>query len=159
MERGARIRIEAPAGEVFDWLTTLTHHGRLIPLTRVAAPTRPAAVGDVVTAVTLGLLRDVMVVTRVERPAEPAGPGGPVGRATFSKTGPMLLGWASIEVVPAGETACEVRWTESIHASVWGRRTGGALLTRGGGLMVALALRRARRILARGRRPRGPGCP
>ncbi len=139
----ASLRIRVPAGVVFDRLTTLPFHGGLIPLTRVAAPDRPARIGDVVTAVSAGVLRDVMVVADTCRPV-----GERRGRARFAKTGPVLFGWAGIDVVPLGPDTCLVRWSEHIRL----RRTSGRLLSRAGAAMAALALLRARRLLEHERR-------
>lgn len=145
--RTASLRIRVPARVAFDRLTTLPFHGRLIPLTHVAAPDRPARIGDVVTAVSAGVLRDVMVVT--DAGWEDAGERVR-GSVRLVKTGPVLLGWASIVVVPLGEHACLVRWSEHIRL----RRTSGALLSRAGALMAARALRRARAILQHEGEPR-----
>lgn len=142
-DRTASLRIAVSAHTAHDWLISVRNHERLIPFTRIAAPARPAVIGDVVAAVSVGVLRDVMVVTDARW--ETLGPACGRGVVRFAKTGPVLFGWAILAVHPLGPDACLVRWSECIRL----RGTSGALLSRAAALMAALALHRTRRLLER----------
>lgn len=103
----ARRTIDLPAALVFDRLTALRNHERLIPLTTIDAPMRRPRTGDVVVATTAAVLKDTMELVTYERPVADA-----VGRAVWVKCGPALLGEAEITVSRLSEHACEVTWSE-----------------------------------------------
>ncbi|TDE94107.1 hypothetical protein EXU48_11720 [Occultella glacieicola] len=103
---------------LFDRVTALANHERLIPLTRVHAPHRRPRVGDRVVATSAGVLRDVMLLTQYERPdgvADPRSAVAGVGRAVYRKLGPVLLGRAEIVVTALGPATARVDWTEDVR--------------------------------------------
>lgn len=133
--------IDLPASVCFDRLTALRNHERLIPLTTIDAPRRRPQVGDVAIATTAGLLKDTMELVRYERPASDA-----VGRATWIKRGPVLLGEAEILISRLSETACRVEWIErdiQFSGMPFTTRPLTALL----GVMTRLALGRFERLV------------
>ena len=101
------------AGSLFDRITALKNHERLIPFTRIEAPGRRPRVGDTVVATSLGVIRDVMLLTRYERPG--ARGGNHSGTAMYRKVGPLLLGTAEITVTPLPDHTARVDWTEEVH--------------------------------------------
>ncbi|MPV38732.1 SRPBCC family protein [Georgenia subflava] len=104
-----RRALPVPAAAAFGLLTDLAGHHRWIPLTRTDAPPAPPRPGDLLTAVTAGVLPDRMVVTEVRAPA-----GDTAGVLRVRKEGPLLLGPVTIAVEPAGHDRCTVRWTEEV---------------------------------------------
>jgi len=106
VESRASCEIELPAAVVFDRLTALRNHERLIPLTRISTPDRRPAVGDVTVATSAGLLRDTMELVAYQRPGDDG-----VGAARWVKRGPVLLGEAEIVVTPVA-AGCRVDWIE-----------------------------------------------
>ncbi|WP_163543806.1 hypothetical protein [Occultella kanbiaonis] len=131
------------ATALFDRVTALANHERLIPLTRICAPARRPRVGDRVVATSAWVLRDVMLLTHYERPDGVADLGSavaPVGRAIYRKTGPLLLGTAEIVVTALGPTTARVDWSEDVRlVAPW--RPAEALVCPLLGLMTARALR------------------
>ncbi|HEY0188776.1 MAG TPA: SRPBCC family protein [Cellulomonas sp.] len=113
------------AGRAWPLVADARHHGRWVPLTRVAldgrdgpVPTdRPPRVGDVVRAVSGPGARHggpgLVDRLRVERYEPPL--GSVPGVAVFVRLGPVLLGSAQIEVEQAGPDASRVTWSESAH--------------------------------------------
>lgn len=141
--------IGLPAAVVFDRLTALRNHERLIPLTKVEAPGRRPEVGDVMVATTARLLRDTMELVRYEMSHD-------VGRAVWVKQGPVLLGEAEIVVTSLGEQTCRVDWVERdvrIVGLPWTVRPITVLL----GAMTRLALARFDRLVRH--RWDAPGTP
>ena len=106
VESRASREIGLPAAVVFDRLTALRNHERLIPLTTIEAPDRRPEVGDVAIATSAGFLRDTMELVAYRPPHN----GGP-GSARWVKRGPVLLGEAEIVVTPAA-VGCRVDWIE-----------------------------------------------
>lgn len=112
----ASIDLLAPAGAVWDLVADVRNHQRWIPLTRVdAAPA--LGVGDTFVAVTGpratrggGGLRDTMTVVRSDPPTATA-----PGVGVYRKTGPVLLGEATVHVRPTGPASCTLIWTEAVH--------------------------------------------
>lgn len=107
-----------PARTAWDALTDAAHHGAWVPLTRVDTD-RPVQLGQRVAAVSgpgarqgLPGLVDRMEVTRYDPPGDDA--GGATGTAVWTKRGPLLLGEASIVVLPTGPSSCRVTWTERV---------------------------------------------
>lgn len=139
MERARTVRriIPAPADDVFEFLTTITNHARLIPCTRIEAPSRPVVTGDVITAISAGVLRDVMVVTSGVDVC--SGPCSGPRRVTLVKSGPILHGWAEIAVRELDDHSSEASWQEFIRL----RHSSGTILTRAVEVMCSLALWRA----------------
>ncbi len=138
----ARCEIALPAVVVFDRLTALRNHERLIPLTRIDAPDRRPAVGDITIATTALLLPDTMELVRYERAGRDT-----VGHATWVKRGPVLLGEAGIVVTPLAADACRVAWLErDIHIAGLPPRLTTRPLTALLGVMTRLALRRFVRL-------------
>lgn len=141
VESVASRTIDLPAEVAFDRLTALRNHERLIPFTTVEAPARRPRVGDVVVATTAHLLEDTMELVRYEPPASDA-----VGRAAWTKRGPVLLGEAEIVVSRLSERACRVDWVERdirFTGLPWTTRPLTALL----GVMTRLALARFDRLV------------
>ena len=134
------------AATAWELVADLRNHERWIPLTRVSLD-GPARVGARVTAVSGPFARrgfpglaDVMTIDRYDPPA-----GAEPGVATFTKTGHVLKGHASIVVVPAGPSSSRVFWSEDVYlAGPLPRRLTGALVSPFLGAMVRYALMRAR---------------
>lgn len=136
-----------PAAVVFTRLLATRNHERLIPFTSIRTPDRPPRVGDVTRATSLWVLVDTMTLVHLDHPS-----GTSPGRATWRKTGPVLLGEAEIVVTPLGPTACEVAWIErDIHVAGLPPRLTAAPITAAIALMTRYALRRLDR-LSTGRR-------
>lgn len=139
-----RRTIPASAAETFALLTDLPGHHRWIPLTTTDAPPPPARPGDVLTAVTLGVLPDRMRVEHLRPPAE-----GAPGVLVVRKLGPVLLGPVEITVTPTGPRACVVHWREDVWLrGPLPRRLTALLLTPVLEAMTAVALRRVEQHLA-----------
>jgi anti-sigma factor RsiW len=140
-ESVSRAEIALPARRAFARTTALRNHERLIPLTRIDAPARQPRVGDVVTATSALLLRDVMEVADYEEPSGDS-PGDGAGRARWVKRGPVLLGEAEIVVTPVAPDRSLVEWFErDIHLSVGPPALTTSLLTALTGVMTSRALR------------------
>lgn len=105
VESRATREIELPAAVVFDRITALRNHERLIPFTTIDTPDRRPAVGDVTVATSIGVLRDTMELVTYQAPD-----GGP-GLARWVKLGPVLLGEAEIVVTPT-PAGCRIDWIE-----------------------------------------------
>ncbi|UZN04178.1 SRPBCC family protein [Cellulomonas sp. S1-8] len=150
--------LPVPADVAWDALTDARRHGAWVPMTRVEVD-GPTGVGQRVAAVSgpgarrgLPGLPDRMVVTRFDPPGTDA--GGATGVAVFAKQGPVLLGEATVVVVPTGPSTCRVTWTE--HVPLAGplpreltARVTAPLL----GAMLRVVLRRAARDLTSAERP------
>lgn len=81
-------------------------------------------------------------------PASPGAVGSPsggVGRASYRKLGPVLLGTAAVQVRPLGPATCEVRWTEDVHLRGLPRRLTAPALRPLARAALALTLRRVAR--------------
>jgi hypothetical protein len=146
----AALDLPVPAERVWDVVADVRNHDRWIPLTRVdAAPA--LGVGDTFVAVTGpgaarggGGLRDTMTVTRSDPPtATTAGVG------VYRKTGPVLLGEATVHVRPTGPTSCALIWTEDVHLRGLPRALTAPLLRPFTAAMLHRALRAVRAELAR----------
>ncbi|KSW14017.1 SRPBCC family protein [Cellulomonas sp. B6] len=144
--------LPVPAAAAWDALTDARRHAAWVPLTRVTTD-GPPRLGTRVEAVSGPWARrgapglvDRMVVTRYDAPGDDA--GGAAGVAVFGKQGPVLLGEATIVVLPTGPGACRVTWSEDVPlagplpARLTARLTRPVLR-----LMVRLVLRRAAREL------------
>ncbi|KDN87968.1 Immediate-early protein 2 [Kitasatospora cheerisanensis] len=122
--------------ETWRRLTDWPRHGDAVPFTTVTGDTR-----TVVARTGLGRLgfADVMDVARWEPPQD----GGP-GRCRLVKRGPVVTGWAEIELRPhRGGTA--VRWCEDLRIGVLP-----ALFDRPTAWCGRVVFRRALRRLLRG---------
>lgn len=136
---------EVPAPRLFDRLTALRNHERLIPLTTVRAPERRPRIGDRAVATTAGLFRDEMVLIDYWRPS-----GATPGRARWRKMGPVLLGEAEITVTRLDGGRSLVRWYErDIHVRGLPERFLAPVLTPILRLMTQNALRRLETLMAR----------
>lgn len=143
----------APARTAFTALTDARNHGRWVPQTRVRTDGAPR-LGTRVEAVSGPLARfgapglaDRMTITRYDTPGGDAAGDAP-GVAVFAKHGPLLLGEATIRVVPVDDASCRVTWEERVPlagplpAALTSRLTAPALA-----LMLRLVLGRAAREL------------
>lgn len=118
--------LAVPADVAWRALTDARHHEAWVPMTRVSTDGAPR-LGTQVRAVSgpgarrgwPGVL-DRMEVTRydppVSQPESPssATPGVMPGVAEFTKHGPVLLGTATIVVLPTSPTTCRVTWSEHV---------------------------------------------
>lgn len=147
--------LPVPAAAAWAALTDARRHAAWVPLTRVRTD-GPPRLGTRVEAVSgPGVRRglpgfvDRMVVTRYDAPGADA--GGAAGVAVFTKQGPVLLGEATIVVLPTGPGACRVTWSERVPlagplpAALTARLTAPVL-----GLMLRVVLHRAARDLRAG---------
>lgn len=133
--------IKLPARPVFDRLTALRNHERLIGWTRISAPERRPRVGDVAVATSLGFIVDTMELVSYQPPV-----GDAVGRAMWVKRGPALHGEAEIVVSRLTDAACRVDWIERdvrLPGLTLSTRPLTALL----GVMTRLALARFDRLV------------
>lgn len=145
--------VAAPAGVVWDYVTTWARQGEWIPLTRVevAGPGAARSVGGRFRAWTglgpVGFWDSITVTVWEEHPDGSA-------RCEILHTGRVVRGDAEFSVVPDGASSCTVRLWE--HLDVPGGRLGmllfrlvGHLLDRGADAVLG---RMARRVEAeRGR--------
>lgn len=122
----------APADVLWSVVTDVARHGRYVPLTSVTtAPGEPYPGWrfTAYTGVRPVAMPDHMAVTLWQPPR----------RVRIVKLGPVLLGWADIEVEPLGDGRSRVTWTEEITVAGLGaltRRLGDV----GGKAMVGRAL-------------------
>lgn len=109
--------LPVPADVAWRALTDARRHTAWVPLTRVVTD-GPPRLGTRVRAVSgpgarrgwPGLV-DRMVVTRYDPPSTQ----GPIpGVAVFTKRGPLLLGEATVVVLPTSASSCRVTWTERV---------------------------------------------
>lgn len=108
-----------PAERAWAVLLDVRRHARWVPLTRIDVEgPLPVTAGRTFTAVSgpgarAGRpgLTDRM---RVDMAAPPHTLTGRAGRARFTKLGPVLTGWAELDVRPLGPHLTEVTWTERI---------------------------------------------
>lgn len=140
VESRASREIGLPAAVVFDRITALKNHERLIPLTTISTPDRRPEVGDVTVATSAGFFRDTMELVAYRPPADG------VGLARWVKRGPVLLGEAEILVTPLGQ-GCRVDWVERdivVRGLPFTRRPLTSLIA----LMTRFALARFARLCA-----------
>ena len=104
-----RRRVAAPPEEVWERVTDVRRHGDHVPLTAITQDEQLRLGSLFVARTAVGPLGfdDPMVVSGWQPP-----PSTPA-RMRMVKTGALLAGWASIEVVPVAGGA-EVAWTEEI---------------------------------------------
>ena len=112
-----RTWLPLPAEVAWGVVSDVRNHARWVPLTRIESA-EVLAVGDTFTAVSgpgasrgWPGIRDRMVVERLDPPDTVA---GALGRATYRKLGPVLLGTAEVCVQPDG-ASCVITWTEDVH--------------------------------------------
>ncbi|ADG73691.1 Polyketide cyclase/dehydrase [Cellulomonas flavigena DSM 20109] len=152
--------LDVPADVAWQALTDARRHEAWVPLTRVRTD-GPPRLGTQVRAVSgPGARRgwpgvvDRMVVTRydppVSQPESPsaATPGVSAGVAEFTKQGPLLVGTATIVVLPTSPTTCRVTWSEHVPLAgplpaTWTSRLTAPLLS----AMLRVVLGRATRDL------------
>ncbi|GIG30435.1 SRPBCC family protein [Cellulomonas marina] len=109
--------LPVPVADAWELLADGRHHDRLIPLTVVTGD-EPGLGGQIRAVSGPGASRgwglvDTMRIDAWDPPTDGSG-----GRASFTKLGPILLGTADIEVVPAatidGQERCRATWTEQV---------------------------------------------
>ncbi|HET8599884.1 MAG TPA: SRPBCC family protein [Segeticoccus sp.] len=133
--------VPAPVPVVWQVVTDFGGYGRFIPLTTVRTDPGPPGQGWCFTGLTgLGQLRlpDTMRLTRWRPPVHAAAPAA----FTVVKTGPLLAGWADVQVSPHPQGSL-VRWQEEIvpRPVALGRLTA-PLLDRGNAALFRHALAR-----------------
>ncbi len=140
---------DVPATVAWRVLTDVRRHGAWVPLTRTRTD-GPPRLGSQVEAVSgpgarrgLPGLPDRMVITRYDPPGTDA--GGPAGVAVYTKRGPVLLGAATVVVLPTGPRSCRVTWTERVPVAGLPESLGVLLTELPLRLMLRVVLRRARR--------------
>lgn len=112
--------VHTPTERVWGVLSDFAGHGRWMPMTTVRTDAGPPQAGWSFTAITgYGpfILRDRMTVDLWE-PPERAHPSRPA-RYRVTKHGPILLGWANVQVTSLGgvlgPSTTEVVWTEDLR--------------------------------------------
>ncbi len=100
-------------------LLDVRRHARWVPLTRIDAEgPMPVTAGRTFTAVSGPWARagrpGLTDRMRVDLATPPQTSAGHTGRARLIKLGPVLTGWAEIDVRPLGPDLTEVTWTELI---------------------------------------------
>lgn len=130
--------VAAPADLTFDVLTDLKRHAGAFPFTTMAAPPAPPRVGDRFEAVTLGFLRDIMVLERLATSTD----GG--HRAVYRKVGGMFRGTVEMTVRPGagGDGRSEVAWVYDVWLPKGPRWLSRKAATIGCTLAAAVALYR-----------------
>ncbi len=131
--------VAAPADRVFAAVADVSAHGGAIPWTRIETSPGEPGVGWRFTARSgprMAPLVDEMVLTRWE----------PGRRYALSKLGPLLRGWADIEVHPT-ERGSRVVWSEEIRPTALGAIPG---VGRVADLLGAAMVRRALDVLLAG---------
>lgn len=131
--------VAAPPEQVFAAVADVSAHGGAIPWTRIETSPGDPGVGWRFTARSgprAFALVDEMVLTRWE----------PGRRYALSKLGPLLRGWADIEV-EATPTGSLVRWSEEIRPVVVGSLPGVGRLS---DLLGTAMVRRALDVLLAG---------
>lgn len=115
--------VHTPAERVWGVLADFASHGRWAPMTRVRTDPGPPRAGWSFTATTgcgPGMLRDRMTVDLWE-PPDRTQPGRPA-RYRVTKHGPILRGWANVQVTSLGgvigPSTSEVVWTEDLWLGV-----------------------------------------
>lgn len=102
-----------PAGSAWRLLTRWERHARYVPLTSITVTTPPPAGAGTRFVARTGWGRagfdDPMEVTCWEPPAP-----GAAGHCRLEKRGPLVRGWARIEVRPHG-TGSAVRWEGALR--------------------------------------------
>ena len=125
------------ADGAFALVTDFRVHERWIPLTTMTVPDGDLAAGDLVEAVSAGFFPDRMRVVELTPPSD-----GAPGVVRVRKEGPVLLGDASITVVPVGPDVSTVIWEEDVWlAGPLPRRLTRAFLTPAFAVMLRIALR------------------
>ncbi|WP_344494305.1 SRPBCC family protein [Streptomyces enissocaesilis] len=106
-------RTPLPADEAWRRLTVWEHHAAQVPLTRITVTTPPPTTEGTVLVARTGLGRlgfdDPMEVMAWDPPVR-----GGAGHCRLEKRGGVVLGWAEIDVRPAGGGAVVV-WTEELR--------------------------------------------
>lgn len=104
--------LDLPASAVFEDLIDWRGHAQWVPMTRVVIEEGDGGVGTVFVATTgLGplALPDRMKVDALDLVAM---------TAKITKLGPVLTGDVTLEVHPAGDSACDLLWDESVRVPV-----------------------------------------
>jgi hypothetical protein len=101
--------VDLSAEDAFALVANFKTHERWIPLTTISTPPGPLAEGDEVVARSAKILDDRMRVVELDRPE-----GLLPGVLRVQKLGPLLLGEATITVVPSGPDHAVVRWEEDV---------------------------------------------
>ncbi len=151
-----RRTLPASASDAFDLLVDLRRHDALFPATHVQGPVGEIRVGSRFSAITAGIVRDRMILRRLERPDPCAGAGAGAdteaqdspGVAVLEKVGPIFAGFATITVRPITATTCEATWSYDVSLAVgppWASRRAMSLICSG---LAWLALRQAGRALS-----------
>jgi hypothetical protein len=137
LDRAVR-SVSAPVDLTFDVLTDLKRHAGAFPFTTMAAPPAPPRVGDRFEAVTLGFLRDIMVLERLATSAD----GG--HRAVYRKVGGMFRGTVEMTARPSGtdRERSEVSWVYDVWLPTGPRWLSRRAVTIGCTLAASIALYR-----------------
>lgn len=150
--------VDLPATDTFALISDFHVHERWIPLTTIQAPRPPLRPNDQVVAVSAGFFTDRMRVIEAIPPH-----GAAPGMLRVRKEGPVLLGDASITVLPTGPDTSTIRWEEDVWlAGPIPARATKALLAPAFAAMLGHALRRVERdaaALARVRAARQASSP
>ena len=101
--------VDLSAQDAFALVADFRTHERWIPLTTISTPPGPLAEGDEVVACSARILDDRMRVAELNPPE-----GLLPGVLRVEKLGPVLLGDATITVVPSGPDRSVVRWEEDV---------------------------------------------
>lgn len=149
----ASVDVNASPARAWEVVTTLLNHERWIPWTRISAPDRPLRLGDRVTAVSVGVIVDRMVVTANRNRESRIVPGEFDRRITLTKVGPLLMGQADLVVLALSRNRARIMWGENIAittgkgalspALAWTVPLSRAALTPFFALMVKAALAKA----------------
>lgn len=137
LDRAVR-SVAAPVDLTFDVLTDLKRHAGAFPFTTMAAPPAPPRVGDRFEAVTLGFLRDIMVLERLATSAD----GG--HRAIYRKVGGMFRGTVEMTARPdrSDPGRSEVSWQYDVWLPTGPRWLSRRAATIGCTLAASIALYR-----------------
>ncbi|PWD51949.1 hypothetical protein C8046_16145 [Serinibacter arcticus] len=132
----ARRRVAAPLATTFAVLTDLRRHAGAFPFTTVAAPPPPARTGDRYEAVSLGFVRDVMVLDRL------ATSGSGARRAVYHKVDGVFRGTVVLTAAPVDDgSATDVTWAYDVRLAVGPAALTRPLATVSCALVARLALR------------------
>jgi hypothetical protein len=101
--------VDLSAADAFALVADFSAHERWIPLTTISTPGRPLVEGDEVVACSARILDDRMRIVELSPPD-----GLLPGVLRVEKLGPVLLGEATITVVPSGPDHAVVRWEEDV---------------------------------------------
>jgi carbon monoxide dehydrogenase subunit G len=111
--------LPVPAEHAWAMLLDVRRHARWVPMTRIEVDgPLPLVTGSVFTAVSgpgaRSGRRGLIDTMRVDVATAPDSASGRRGHARFTKLGPVLTGWAELDVLPQGPDRTEVTWTERI---------------------------------------------